>query len=106
MKSEAFPERIRDLPKFDGPFEAMRLAAEDGCEVLFASYPAGTSIASHQHDTDNHGVITKGELYLTLDGVESRFGIGDWYHVAAGQKHSARFETETAEIEFWFTAKP
>ncbi len=105
MKSKTFPERIRSLPKFEGPFEAMRLAA-DRCEILFASYPPGTSIASHQRDTDNHGVITKGELYLTLDGVESRFGTGDWYHVFAGQKHSARFETETAEIEFWFAPKP
>ena len=101
MERKAFPERIRSLPRFKGPFEAMRFAA-DGCEVLFASYPAGTSIESHQHETDNHGMITKGELYLTIEGVESRFGPGDWYHVAPGREHSARFEIETAEIEFWF----
>ena len=39
-----FPAEIRALPDFDGPFDAYRLQAE-GCEVLFAIYPAGTSIA-------------------------------------------------------------
>ena len=38
-----FPERIRRLPPFDGPFDAFRLP-DEGCEVLFASYPSGTVI--------------------------------------------------------------
>ena len=101
-QTDSFPDRIRNLPPFEGPFDAMRLAA-DGCEVLFASYPAGTSIESHQHETDNCGVITKGELYLTTNGVETRFGPGDWYQIAPEQEHSARFEVETSEIEFWFS---
>ena len=41
-----FPARIRQLPPFDGPFAAHRLNG-DGCDVLFASYPAGTVIAEH-----------------------------------------------------------
>jgi hypothetical protein len=43
MTAPHFPELIRSLAPFDGPFDAYRLAAE-GCEVLFASYPAGTEI--------------------------------------------------------------
>ena len=54
-----FPELLRALPKFDGPFDAHRLAAEP-CDVLFASYPADTRIDPHAHETDNVGVITKG----------------------------------------------
>lgn len=42
----SFPNRIAQLPPFDGPFDAYRLAAE-GCQVLSASYPAGTVIADH-----------------------------------------------------------
>lgn len=38
-----FPELLRTLPKFNGPFDAFRLSAED-CDVLFASYPDGTAI--------------------------------------------------------------
>lgn len=98
-----FPPEIRALPKFDGAFDAFKLQAE-ACDVLFASYPAGTSIPPHQHDTANVGVITSGELFLTVNGAEKRYGPGDWYHVPARAEHSARFEHETSEIEFWFHA--
>lgn len=98
-----FPPQIAGLPEFDGPFDAFRLQA-DGCEVLFASYPAGTSIAPHRHDTDNVGVITRGALVLTIDGERRTFGVGEWYHVPAGVEHAADFDDDSAEIEFWFDA--
>ena len=101
MNSDSFPEKIRALPPFEGPFEAFRLAAER-CEVLFASYPAGTAIDPHSHDTENCGVITNGELILITNGSERRLGPGDWYHLLAGETHAARFEVATSEIEFWF----
>ena len=96
-----FPKLLRDLPPFDGPFDAFRLAADD-CDVLFASYPAGTEIPTHTHDTENVGVITQGQLILSMDGKESRYGPGDWYHVPKYAEHSARFDKDTSEIEFWF----
>jgi quercetin dioxygenase-like cupin family protein len=96
-----FPPLLRDLPKFAGPFDAFKLEAKN-CDVLFASYPAGTLIAPHHHETENVGVITQGELILTLEGKESRYGPGQWYHVPARAVHAARFEKETSEIEFWF----
>ena len=102
MQVHDFPELIRSLPAFEGPFDARRLAAHGG-EVLFASYPAGTVIEPHTHPTENCGAITKGELWLTVDGVESRYGPGDWYRVEANAVHAARFDLHTAEIEFWFT---
>ena len=97
----SFPEKIQALEPFSERFDAFRLRAE-GADVLFATYPAGTMIEPHDHDTENHGVITKGELILIRDGGEERYGPGDWYHVAAGEEHAARFEVETEEIEFWF----
>jgi len=72
--------------------------------VLFASYPAGTQIAEHSHETENCGVITRGELILIVGGAEQRFGPGRWYHLPAGQPHGARFEVESSEVEFWFEA--
>lgn len=104
IMSGDYPERIKQLPRYDGRFEAFKLAAKDS-DVLFASYPAGTEIPTHTHDTDNHGVITKGELILTMDGQEHRFAQGDWYHIPANVEHAARFEVETDEIEFWFHVK-
>ncbi|MEO0489219.1 MAG: cupin domain-containing protein [Cyanobacteria bacterium P01_A01_bin.123] len=99
-----FPPQLRSLPRFDGPFDAFKLAAKD-CDVLFASYPAGTTISPHNHDTDNVGVITQGELILILDGQETRYQTGEWYHVPAKTTHAARFDQATSEIEFWFYAK-
>ena len=101
-KDDLFPDLITALPPFDGPFDAYRLAA-DNCEVLFASYPAGTSIDPHTHPTENCGVITAGKLILIVDGYESRYGPGDWYHLLPGQEHAARFEVDTSEIEFCFS---
>ena len=101
MSNNHFPDLIRQLPAFDGPFDAHRLEAS-GCEVLFASYPAGTEIEPHTHPTRNCGVITQGELFLTHRGVEARYGVGDWYFLDANEEHSARFEVDTSEIEFWF----
>lgn len=96
-----FPQQLRNLPSFDGPFDAHKLTAQN-CDVLFASYPAETDIPPHTHNTDNVGVITQGELILIMDGEENRYKPGDWYHVPAQAVHAARFEQETSEIEFWF----
>ena len=98
-----FPKLLQKLPRFEGPFEAFKLEAKD-CDVLFASYPKGTVIAEHDHDTENVGVITHGELILIVNGKEQRYGPGQWYHVPAKKMHAARFEVETSEIEFWFRA--
>lgn len=100
-QGDHFPSEIEALPDFDGPFDAHRLAAS-GCDVLFATYPAGTTIAPHTHDTNNVGVITKGQLILTIGGERTTYGPGDWYHVPAEVEHAAEFETDSAEIEFWF----
>ena len=99
--SGKYPERIKSLPLYDGRFDAHKLEAK-GCDVLFASYPAGTVIPPHAHDTDNHGMITRGELILTMNGTKRKVGTGEWYHVPANVEHSAEFEAETDEIEFWF----
>lgn len=98
-----FPPEIEALAAFDGAFDARRLPAER-CEVLFATYPAGTEIGTHRHETNNVGVITKGRLTLTMGDRRTRFGPGEWYHVPAGVEHTARFDIDSAEIEFWFEA--
>lgn len=99
-----FPPQLRLLPKFEGAFDAFKLEAKD-CNVLFASYPMGTHIPPHRHDTDNVGIITQGELVLIMSGQETRYQVGDWYHVPAQTVHEAYFDRTTSEIEFWFHLK-
>jgi len=103
MDRSHFPQLIRELPEFEGPFDAFRLAA-DGCQVLFASYPAGTNIEPHTHPTQNVGVITEGELRLVRNGREERYGPGEWYRLEPEEEHAARFDVATSEIEFGFDA--
>ncbi len=99
--SDYYPDLICKLPEFGGQFEARRLEA-DSCDVLFASYPAGTEIEAHRHATENVGVITKGALLLTMDNETVQIGAGAWYHIPAEKEHSAEFLEDTCEIEFWF----
>jgi hypothetical protein len=49
--SGQYPDRIKTLALYDGRFDAYKLAAQ-GADVLFASYPPGTRIPPHSHDTD------------------------------------------------------
>ena len=101
MSAPHFPSKIQALPSYEGAFDARQLHA-DNCEVLFASYPAGMEIEPHDHDTENHGVITKGELHMVVDGEARSYQPGDWYFLAPGQTHAASFEVDTSLIEFWF----
>lgn len=96
-----FPDKIRSLPIFKGAFDAHQLHG-DNCEVLFASYPAGMEIDTHHHDSENHGVVTAGELTMVVNGEERRYTPGDWYFLSALEEHSASFRVNTSLIEFWF----
>ncbi|MGK0441402.1 MAG: quercetin dioxygenase-like cupin family protein [Pseudohongiellaceae bacterium] len=37
-----------------------------------------------------------------MNGITTRVEAGDWCHVPANIEHSAEFEVETDEVEFWF----
>jgi len=98
----SFPAAIRALPVAKSVATAYRLAAQ-GCDVMFVTAPAGTSLPSHVHDTDNATVILSGHLVVTLaDGQERRYGPGDWYETHAGEPHAVRFETGGTHIELRF----
>ena len=101
MNQAHFPDKILSLPIYKGRFDANKLTAEN-VDVYFASYPQGTKIESHQHDTDNHGVVTQGQLILIVDSQEKILNTGDWYHLPPNCVHAARFKEDTSIIEFWF----
>jgi len=96
-----FPSRIAALPKLQGGLEGFKLAA-DGCDVLFVEEPAGTSLPSHTHDTDNATLIISGEAIITIDGDERRYGPGTWYTTSAGEPHAVRFDVDTIHVEWRF----
>jgi quercetin dioxygenase-like cupin family protein len=99
-----FPDLIKSLPNFEGHFNAFELHAQN-CLVLFAYYQTGQIIQEHSHGSENIGVVVKGELQLAQSGSSKRYSVGQWYHIAPGQAHSARFDKDTEIIEFWFENK-
>ena len=96
-----FPDLIKSLPVFEGPFDAFKLES-DRFKVLFASYPAGTDVPEHEHASENLGIVTQGSLYLTTNGETRCLETGAWYHLDCHQRHAARFDQDTQIIEFWF----
>lgn len=98
-----FPNKIQSLEPFECRFKAFKLPAKD-CDVLFATYPAGTSIEPHTHDTANWGLVTKGLMRLTVDGEVMTLKPGDWYKVPKDVEHAAQCDEYTEMIEFWFKA--
>lgn len=99
--SKEFPDLVKALPIFEGQFDAYKLESEK-FDVLFSSYPAGTAIQPHEHDTENIGVVTSGRLSLTKDGRVTEVGPGEWYHLNKNQQHAAAFEVDTQLMEIWF----
>ena len=101
-----YPKIIQELPAQIGKVDTSgkyKLEAKD-CNILFAHYEAGTTIPEHKHNNANiHGVVTKGEITLTINGKTTRYGVGEWYHIPLNANHATAFEKETDEIEFWFT---
>jgi len=82
-----YPDKIRELELFNGTFDACKLKAK-GADVLFANYPAGTEIPDHTHDTENYGVVIRGEATLTVEGEAKLYRMGDWYHIPVNAVHS------------------
>ena len=102
MNQSHFSNEILALPIYKGRFDANKLTT-DKVDIYFASYhPQGTEIDLHKHDTDNHGVVTQGQLILIVDNQEKIFDTGDWYYLPPNCVHAARFQQETSIIEFWF----
>ncbi|MFI7544691.1 cupin domain-containing protein [Actinoplanes sp. NPDC049599] len=101
-----FPPLLKQIPLDEEwvvnpgwAIEARRLKA-DGCDVVFATYPEGMSLEPHQHDDMNIvGVVTQGCVRLTIDGVEGKYGPGDWFHVPTSVVHSAYYESECSQVE-------
>ena len=69
MNQSHFSNEILALPIYKGRFDANKLTT-DKVDIYFASYPQGTEIDLHKHDTDNHGVVTQGQLILIVDNQE------------------------------------
>ena len=56
--------------------------------IVTVDKPAGYNMGTHQHAFDACALITAGEITLTVDGVGTRYAVGDIFRLSAGTPHS------------------
>lgn len=62
--------------------------AQDGYEVVARGMAPNTINPDHTHDFDARVLVTEGEITITRAGQATRFGVGEWCAVAAGELHA------------------
>ena len=71
-----------NLPEFQAELQAGHYS-----DAVPVHREAGYQLAGHQHSFDACALITAGEITLVVDGVASRYGVGDVFRLAAGMMH-------------------
>ena len=59
-------------------------------EIVTVEKPAGYRMAEHQHPFDACALITQGDFYITVNGVEMTYHTGDIFRLSAGTAHLER----------------
>ena len=55
--------------------------------ALAIERPIGYAMGDHQHPFDACALITAGDFTLVVDGVSTRYGVGDVFQLPAGTPH-------------------
>lgn len=72
----------RDVAKFQAEL------SDKGYQVATKSMDPSMELGEHTHDFDVRGLVTSGEISITVDGKTRRYGLGDQFTMAAGRAHS------------------
>ncbi|MEZ0075394.1 cupin domain-containing protein [Planotetraspora sp. GP83] len=83
-----FPEFIRALPEADIPIDGVSawMTVDKGL-ALFFELPGGSQSPDHTHG-DEWGLVIRGQVDITIDGVTTSYKAGDTYFVGEGVVHS------------------
>lgn len=90
MKSPAFPQFVRKLPRADLPLEDLNgwlLRGEDG-QVLLLQVDDEQHVPEHMHG-DQWGIVIDGSMELTIGGKTETYQRGDSYFIPAETAHKA-----------------
>lgn len=67
--------------------------------VLERRWPPGTLLATHTHDFAVWAQVSRGEMWLTVDGRTRHLLAGDLFTLDAGVPHAERYGVEGAS--YW-----
>jgi len=102
MRTEIFPELIRDLPQADIPLDGIKayLSQAENHQILFMKFSNETQVPEHSHEAQ-WGVVLEGKIDLTIDGIERTYTKGNIVFIPKGAKHSAKIYAGYADISFF-----
>lgn len=97
-----FPEAIINLPEADIPIKSCRayLSQGENCQTLFMEFAEDAELPEHSHSAQ-WGIVLKGRITLTINGIEKTYTKGDRYYIPEGVKHSGKIYKGYADITFF-----
>lgn len=88
------PGPLPDFATFEA--EARRRGFD---EVLERSWPANTVLDTHAHGFGVWAQVSRGEMWLTMDGKTRHLKVGDQFSVRGGTPHAERYGADGAS--YW-----
>lgn len=103
--SSPFAEFIRNLPEADLPLPGAKgfLLGGPQAQAVFFELEAGAKIPIHTHG-DQWGVVVRGEIDFTIDGVKQTRVSGDYYFVPGGAPHGGEVKQDSFIVEVFSDA--
>ena len=97
-----YPEFLNNLPDIESVFKGVNGNLLQGKEsqLVFMEIDAIGDVLPHSHGAQ-WGVVLKGEMKLTIDGVEKSYKNGDYYYIQSGVVHSAIFNSKVFLIDYF-----
>lgn len=97
-----YPEFINNLPGIESVFKGVNgnLLQGENSQLVFMEIDAIGDVPPHSHGAQ-WGVVLKGEMLLTIDGVEKSYKNGDSYYIPSGVVHSAIFNSKVFLIDYF-----
>jgi quercetin dioxygenase-like cupin family protein len=90
-----------NLPSFD-EFRQKALAAGYD-EVIEREWPPNTVLETHTHPFGVHAILTRGEMWLTMNGHTQQLQTGSIFELEPNVLHDERYGAEGAA--YWVARK-
>ena len=102
MKTNIFPDPIRNLPEADIPLDGIRayLSQAEDHQVIFMQFENDVDLPEHAHAAQV-GFVLSGRIDLTIDGADCTYGPGDIYHIPGNVRHCGKIHAGYADITFF-----
>lgn len=83
----------QDIAAKAAAFEAS-LRQSGTAEIVRVERPAGEGLDSHTHPFAATALVLQGDITLTVDGVVTRYDVGDVFELAADEPHEERYGSD------------